>query len=223
MKIFPTLVGMHVIIGAVAGAYLNHKAATPTALPLSAHRGRASVDQSCDAHKAELTQAMDEAEVLLSITKYHLSDANLLKQYFGNYGNATPNPVETIKQMSLYDASYASSGQPRESCSDPLDQSVVAFCDNFWNYVGLDEVCNTVEADEGWVKAGIIIHELSHQIADTSDICYGMSCVLDLAANNASAAINNADNYHFFSLAAYALNTTGDANCTATEIPQQEA
>lgn len=38
-----------------------------------------------------------------------------------------------------------------------VDQSVVAFCDNFWNYVGLDEVCNTVEADEGWVKAGIIV------------------------------------------------------------------
>lgn len=46
-----------------------------------------------------------------------------------------------------------------------------------------------------------------------------MDCVLDLAANNATAAINNADNYHFFALASYALNTTGDADCSATEIP----
>ena len=43
------------------------------------------------------------------------------------------------------------------SSSLAVDQNVVAFCDDFWNYVGLDEVCNTVEADEGWVKAGIIV------------------------------------------------------------------
>ena len=49
-----------------------------------------------------------------------------------------------------------------------------------------------------------------------------MECVKDLATNNVTAAVNNADNYHFFALAAYALNTTGNADCTATEIPQQE-
>ncbi|TIC25886.1 diphthine synthase [Wallemia mellicola] len=148
---------------------------------------------------------MDEAETLLSIAKYHSNDANLVAKYFGNFENQQPNPVETIQAMSLYDASYANAGQPRESCNDPLqyceegviaysamDQDVINFCTDFWNYVSLDEICNTVEADKGWVKAGIIVHELSHQVANTADIMLyviglGLSDEKDITVNGLEA------------------------------------
>ncbi|TIB76457.1 hypothetical protein E3Q23_01835 [Wallemia mellicola] len=205
MKISSILLGIQMGACAVNAAYLKQIGRHGSSITTTRNQARADVDQSCDPHKDELVQAMDEAETLLSIAKYHSNDANLVAKYFGNFENQQPNPVETIQAMSLYDASYANAGQPRESCNDPLqyceegviaysamDQDVINFCTDFWNYVSLDEICNTVEADKGWVKAGIIVHELSHQVANTADIMLyviglGLSDEKDITVNGLEA------------------------------------
>lgn len=49
-------------------------------------------------------------------------------------------------------------------------------------------------------RAGVILHETSHWnvAASTDDYAYGESNCLSLAATNPTAAIDNADNYHYF-------------------------
>jgi peptidyl-Lys metalloendopeptidase len=45
---------------------------------------------------------------------------------------------------------------------------------------------------------GTIVHELSHEVADTDDIVYGTTDARDLATNDPSDAIKNADNHEYF-------------------------
>ncbi|XP_078380188.1 extracellular protease-like [Oculina patagonica] len=47
-------------------------------------------------------------------------------------------------------------------------------------------------------KLGILVHELSHAIAYTDDIGYGVSFCKQLAQSNPSSAAKNADNYEYF-------------------------
>lgn len=47
-------------------------------------------------------------------------------------------------------------------------------------------------------KAGTIIHELSHEVSNTSDTVYGIVGAKSLAVTAPNNAINNADNYEFF-------------------------
>ena len=48
-------------------------------------------------------------------------------------------------------------------------------------------------------KPGTLVHELTHAVADTEDIEYGMQACRQLAEDKPSDAINNADSHEYFS------------------------
>ena len=48
-------------------------------------------------------------------------------------------------------------------------------------------------------KYGTLIHEVSHEAADTDDYAYGMTNCENLATSNPDDAVDNADNYLYFS------------------------
>jgi len=48
-------------------------------------------------------------------------------------------------------------------------------------------------------QAGVFVHELSHEVWSTSDHTYGTVNCKALARSNPSLAIDNADNYEYFS------------------------
>ncbi len=94
---------------------------------------------------------------------------------------------------------------------DALDQSRTFNCDgpdcgsSWYAYVyagGSVEVflCSKYwSAPESGVdtKFGTLIHEISHEVADTDDNAYGKTACADLATNDPDTAIENADNYEY--------------------------
>ncbi|KAL9964465.1 hypothetical protein ACROYT_G028111 [Oculina patagonica] len=63
-------------------------------------------------------------------------------------------------------------------------------------------------------KMGTIVHELSHALAYTDDIVYGISACKWLAQEHPSDAANNADNYQFFVTTSFPFNYGIDAMTT---------
>jgi len=76
----------------------------------------------------------------------------------------------------------------------PSDTTYTVYvCGAFWN-----APINTCNWDS---KPGTLIHELSHftNVAGTSDFAYGTAACRNLASNNPSQAIRNADNHEYLS------------------------
>lgn len=69
------------------------------------------------------------------------------------------------------------------------DKIEVFLCPQFWKAppFGTDS------------KAGVLIHEVSHEVADTDDHIYGTAGCKDLANTDPTKAIDNADSHEYFS------------------------
>lgn len=52
--------------------------------------------------------------------------------------------------------------------------------------------------NDKYQRAGVIYHELSHKILGTNDHAYDEKTCMDMALNNSTKAIKNANNYFFF-------------------------
>ncbi|XP_019854641.1 PREDICTED: uncharacterized protein LOC109583650 [Amphimedon queenslandica] len=70
----------------------------------------------------------------------------------------------------------------------PNIKDTVYLCDEYYNS---QTSCSTT----GESKEGTLVHEWSHLFGDTDDYEYGRSDCKDLAENNPSRAVENADNY----------------------------
>jgi len=123
-------------------------------------------------------------------------DSSYYKEWFGAYTDARWNIgsscISAIRGNSVV----------RYACDDqrgvyayvyPADSSHTIYCcEAFWtapNAGGFD------------TKAGTLIHELSHfnNICGTDDWVYGVAAARNLAATNPNRALDNADNYEYFS------------------------
>lgn len=66
--------------------------------------------------------------------------------------------------------------------------TTVWMCDLFWS-------APTLGTDS---KAGTVLHELTHAVANTDDITYGQPNCRQLAINNPDKAVKNADNHEYY-------------------------
>ena len=69
---------------------------------------------------------------------------------------------------------------------------LVSLCDDFFTYP------SGCTATLDYTQEGCLVHEWSHALADTGDHGYGTANARNLATNNPSTAVQNAENYHFF-------------------------
>lgn len=65
----------------------------------------------------------------------------------------------------------------------------VFLCPQFWN----------AEETGTDTKFGVLIHEVSHEVADTDDYVYGVPGCKNLAKTDPDKAVDNADNHEYFS------------------------
>ncbi len=117
---------------------------------------------------------------------------------------------------------YATAQQHFTAIDNAIDQTggqVTINCgcnENYYAYVYKNQpyqifVCNAfwsaplIGTDS---KAGTLIHEMSHfaVVADTDDFAYGQGAAQNLANNNPTQALDNADNHEYFAENTPALN-----------------
>ena len=123
-------------------------------------------------------------------------DALRYKKWFGSYTETRYDKV-----ISNFDAIYHALAYETITFNCDCDENWYAYvypsrpyeiwlCNAFWSapLTGKDS------------KAGTIIHEVSHfyVVAGTDDYAYGHTACINLANNNPSQAINNADSYEYF-------------------------
>jgi len=131
-----------------------------------------------------------------------LSTANrqtdtLYKTWFGSYTSSrygtVLNNFKKLKDAFNSDITYNCSGpacQPSWLAYVYSGGKVEVFlCQQFWN-----------APDSGTdTKYGTLIHEVSHEVCSTKDHKYGQYNCKNLATNDPDKAIENADNYEYFS------------------------
>ena len=129
-----------------------------------------------------------------------INDVGDNNHYFAYFGKATTSRMSKVKEtyQSLYDALseeafdlvyYGSQCKPDWSAYTCYDCTFLAFCEVFFSApaTGIDS------------KMGIIIHELTHAVANSDDIAYGQFHTRIIAALYPDYAIINADNYEYYS------------------------
>ncbi len=153
---------------------------------------------------SQITSALAVAESYARVARDDLSatptdlrpEARRYREWFGNY-----DPSRWSKVQDNFNRIYSTvSGRTLLfdcTCTEPYYAYVypsqpynIYLCNAFWN-------APTSGTDS---KAGTIIHEVSHftAVTDTDDVTYGQSACRDLARNEPSNAIRNADSHEYF-------------------------
>jgi hypothetical protein len=156
------------------------------------------------ARQTTLTKALAQAVIMAAEAKSALSDAPSwarptaprYKEWFGNYDQARYSGALAHYEK-IWDALANKNVILNCDCSDnayayvyPSKPYEIYLCKLFWGapLTGTDS------------QAGTLVHEMSHfyVIAGTDDHVYGQSGCRNLAKNNPSDAVDNADTHEYF-------------------------
>jgi len=131
-----------------------------------------------------------------AVTEINLGQTNTYDEWFGAYNDQRWGAAEEAIRL-IYQNTVV-----QYRCDDmanvyayvyPADAThTIYLCSAFW----------PAPTAGGWdTKAGTIIHELSHfnNIGGTGDWAYGTAAARNLARTNPTRAVNNADNFEYFS------------------------
>jgi len=169
-----------------------------TITPLEPEETLTTVYECSTTENNQINSAASQQKPMINnaVQRINEGDSATFTEWFGEYTNERWNTVRDGIN------SIADNSVVAYKCDDrtgvyayvyPTDSSHTIYCCKvFWNIPvvgGFD------------TKAGTLIHELSHfnNIAATRDWVYGTPGARDLARSNPTRAVNNADNYEYFS------------------------
>lgn len=91
-------------------------------------------------------------------------------------------------------------GNPNLAAYSSYHENVIHTCPIFWDST---RILRSLSADNSANMPGIILHEMTHNYANTLDWTYEKDPCLNLAATSPDDAIRNADNYSLFASTTY--------------------
>ena len=132
------------------------------------------------------------SSAITQLQAWGVMDQLRYKTWFGKY---------TVKRKTYVDDVYVkiSTALSQHIIFHQTNSNVYAYC-----YPGppleiwLGPLYNSAPIAGANSKAGTIVHELSHEVSNTSDFVYGSAGAKRLATTSPESAINNADNYEYF-------------------------
>lgn len=149
-----------------------------------------------DAHAASIAIAKESRDILMNTAVSEQATAERYTTWFGSHTSAR----------------YSTATNHFTNIHDGLaNQQVTFLCDcneNFFAYVFVGDAYNIHLCNAFWranligtdSQAGTLVHEMSHfrVVASTDDHAYGTNAAKNLANNNPTDAVDNADNHEYF-------------------------
>lgn len=164
---------------------------------------RAEVVCSNSTQASFISVSYTEGKYLAALSSSYITtrgaNDSVYKAYYGT------NPISSV--ISKFDAVANENSTSRLlSCTDPntcatgiiaytdLSTTNIYYCDIFYNYLPSDSLCNNGSTvNDRKVRGSIALHELTHAVADTTDVTYG--CPSNQALTDSYKVIN-ADSYN---------------------------
>lgn len=166
-----------------------------------------SMEELIAVRKAMVASYIYTKNRLKSLNRWHFYDQQSFEQYFGT--------VDEGSRVAVVESFQNIQNGILDTLRDPYfaDQFYKTESPTYAHVIGSDTEHKVVVNSVFWDRelagtdsqGGTLIHEYSHfdNVADTSDIVYGVKGARLLAQNDPESALNNADNYEYYAEQAF--------------------
>ena len=131
-------------------------------------------------------------DVIIKLSRWALADQNQYRTWFGLPNTANPTHVNNgyvaIQKALTERITWYKTNNPYFASVIPGGPVNIELARKFWSAPTTGVDC----------QAGVLVHEISHEVWGTRDWVYGTIGCKSLALVNPTRAINNADSYEYF-------------------------